>query len=84
MIREVLADAHRLDDLLRTRLGRPYHALLGIGLVVEIAKELRDFSESGGSAKGIVRTALAVLLFAVLLIHQLAELHEDAKRRVEG
>jgi len=81
MIREFLDGVHRLDIFLQTRIGRPYHALLGVGLVVELIKQLREFDELGESAGGMVRTVLALLLFAVLLIHQLGELREHAERR---
>lgn len=81
MIREFLDGVHRLDIFLQTRIGRPYHALLGVGLVVELIKQLREFDKLGESAGGILRTALALLLFAVLLIHQLGELREHAERR---
>ena len=84
MIREFLDAVHRLDVFLQTRLGRPYHALLGVGLVVEIIKELHELDKVREPAGGIVRTALALLLFAVLLIHQLGELREHAERRGEA
>jgi hypothetical protein len=37
--------------------------LLGVVLVVEIIKELREFGEVGASARGVVGAALALLLF---------------------
>jgi hypothetical protein len=57
--------------------------LLGVGLVVEIIKELREFGEVGASARGVVGAALALalLLFVALLIHQVGELHEHFERR---
>jgi hypothetical protein len=80
MIGEFLKLVHRLDDWLHRRLGRPYHALLGVGLVVEIVRHVREF---GGSTGGVVKTVLALILFVVLLIHQLGELHEHAAHRDE-
>ena len=79
MIRELAGAAHRLDEFLRARIGRPYHVLLGVGLVVEIIKELREFGRSGSG--GVVGAALALLLFVALLIHQVGELHEHFERR---
>ena len=76
MIREFAGAARRLDECLRARIGRPYHVLLGVGLVVEIIKELREFGEVGTSAREVVGAALALLLFVALLIHQVGELHE--------
>ena len=51
MIRELAGAAHRLDEFLRARIGRPYHVLLGVGLVVEIIKELREFGEVAASGE---------------------------------
>lgn len=84
MIVEFLSGVHRLDGFLETRVGRPYHVLLGVGLVAEIVKELSELDKLGESAGGIVRTAFSLLLFAALLIHQLGELHEHAERRGES
>lgn len=81
MIAAILDAAHRLDDGLRQRFGRPYHALLGLGLVIEIVRRVREIGDVPESSAGIVKIALAVLLFAVLLVHQLGELHEHAARR---
>jgi hypothetical protein len=57
--------------------------LLGVVLVVEIIKELREFGEVGASARGVVGAALALALslFVALLIHQVGELHEHFERR---
>jgi hypothetical protein len=83
MISQLLSGAHRLDEWLRTRIGRPYHALLGVGLVVEIAKELHERWEHGSAESGFVKTALALALFAALLVHELGELREHFERRGE-
>ena len=80
ILRESLNSVHRLDEWLKERLGRPYHAILGIGLVIEIVRHLREAVEIG-SETGIIKAALAVILFAALLTHQLAELSEHAERR---
>ena len=81
MMGGLLHAAHRLDDWLRRHFGRPYHAILAIGLVIEIARHLRELTEIGGSTSGIIKLILAVLLFTVLLVHQLGELSEHAARR---
>ena len=81
MIRELAGAAHRLDEFLRARIGRPCHVLLGVGLVVELIKELRESGEVGASARGVVRAALDLLLFVALPIRQVGELHEQFERR---
>ncbi len=81
MVTEFLKGAHRLDDWLQRALGRPYHLILGIGLVIEIVRRLHDIKEIFESAGGILKAALTLALFALLLINQLAELHAHAARR---
>jgi hypothetical protein len=83
MITRILGGAHCLDAWLGRTLGRPYHALLGIGLVIEIARRLREATEIGASTSGLLKLALAVALFCALLIHQLGELHEHMAQRGE-
>ncbi len=46
MIGEIFRAAHRLDAWLRRMLGRPYHAALGIGLVLEIIAHIRELALS--------------------------------------
>jgi hypothetical protein len=81
MIREMLRAAHRLDDWLREILGRPYHAALGIGLILELIARIRELHEAPGAISGIVRLALVILLYLLLLIHQIGELSDHAERR---
>jgi hypothetical protein len=77
----MLKAAHRLDDWLREMLGRPYHAVLGIGLVLEIIARLRELHEAPATSVGIVRLVLVMVLYLLLLVHQLGELSEHAERR---
>jgi hypothetical protein len=81
MIDSILRQAHRLDAWLRSRLGRPYHVVLGLGLAIEIFRHLRELGEVGSSASGIGREALVVIFYSVLLVHQLGELHAHAAAR---
>lgn len=84
MISEILRVAHRLDLWLGRNLGRPYHALLGIGLVIEIARHLRELGEVSQSGYGVVRVVLTILLYCALLVHQVGELQGHEQRRREG
>jgi hypothetical protein len=81
MISDILRGAHRLDACLRLRLGRPYHVVLGLGLIEEIGRHLRELGEVGGSGWGIGRILLLVVFYSLLLVHQLGELHGHAERR---
>jgi hypothetical protein len=77
----MLNAVHGLDDWLRAMLGRPYHAALGIGLVLEIIAHLRELHEAPATSAGIVQLVLVMLLYLLLLIHQIGELSEHAERR---
>jgi hypothetical protein len=81
MIGEMLRAVHRLDEWLREILGRPYHAALGVGLVLEIIARIRELHEAPGSISGTIRLALVMLLYLLLLIHQIGELSDHAERR---
>jgi hypothetical protein len=81
MILDLLHGAQRLDATLARKLGPTYNAVLGIGLIAEIVRRLREFGEL--PTGGAVRTALTVALFGLLLLHQIAELGEHVDRRRE-
>ena len=57
------------------------YAQLYPALVVEIVQRVRELGET--TSWDTVRTWLAILLFAALLVHQLGELHEHVDRRRE-
>jgi len=81
MLLAVANAARRLDLWLSAVAGRPYHALLGIGIVIEIVHHVREFAEKPLEGATIVKTVLAILLFLALLVHQAGELGEHAERR---
>jgi hypothetical protein len=73
--------ARRLDLWLGTTLGRPYHALLGLGIVLEIVQHIREFAEKSFGGLGVAKTVLAIILFLALFVHQVGELSEHSERR---
>jgi hypothetical protein len=81
MIRGILRAARLLDDTLKDKLGRPYHAVLGIGLVLEIVGRCKELYEAPAKSAGIIRLVLAILLYVLLLLHQTGELSEHAEQR---
>jgi hypothetical protein len=81
MLAGILRGAHELDDWLRSHLGRPYHVILGIGLIIEIVRHLHELGEAGKSPTGILGVALAVIFYSVLLVHQLGELQAHVAAR---
>ncbi|HML09471.1 MAG TPA: hypothetical protein VK432_01330 [Stellaceae bacterium] len=72
--------ARNLELWLSRTFGRPYHALLGIGIVIEIVQHCRELPDKLDGA-ALLKTALAILLFVVLLVHQAGELSERAEQR---
>ena len=81
MVKEFLGAMQRLDEALKHRFGRPYSAILGVGLVIEIVRRVREIGDVAGSGSGMVKIALALLLYCLLLVHQLGELRERAEQR---
>ena len=67
------------------RLGRPYNAILGAGLVAEIARHVRELVEKAGSAPGVLRELVVIAFGVALLLHQLGELaHRFERHGSEG
>jgi hypothetical protein len=82
----VLRAAAAVDQWLRTHFGRPYTALLSIGLVLGIGEAFRKFASELASAQHVNAWAvLGIGLFqGALLINQLAQFHvAREKRRAE-
>jgi len=84
MLTVIVNAARRLDLWLGATCGRPYHALLGTGIAIEIIQHVRELVEEPRSSAGIIKAALAIALYLALLVHQLGELGEHAERRRRG
>lgn len=84
MIIEALRAVRRFDEAIKTRLGRPYNAVLCIGLVTEIGRLIHELLSRPEESAGLVRLVVSMVFYALLLIHQLAELSEHAERRERG
>jgi hypothetical protein len=86
MMQELFNASYRLDGWLSAKFGRPYRALLSVGLAIEIVQHIREFPHVIDSSRGVVLKILALLLFAALLLHQLGEMrkrvpaHRDHRR----
>jgi hypothetical protein len=80
MIRNLAQLAYRLDEWLQTKLGRPYNALLGIGLVLGLIHQFqdlpKDFTRGGG-----VSTLLIAAMDVALLVNQAGQFHQHMERR---
>lgn len=83
MIAEILQAAHRMDAGIVRVLGRPYHVVLGAGLVIEVVERFRELRHAAETNAGLVRLTLVILLYLALLIHQVGELHTHMKEKRE-
>jgi hypothetical protein len=54
---------------------------LGLGLVLEIIARVRELHDAPATTGGIVRRALVMPLYLLLLVHQIGELSDHAERR---
>ncbi|MBV9966169.1 MAG: hypothetical protein JO008_10775 [Alphaproteobacteria bacterium] len=79
MIVAVFRGVKWLHAELHRRIGPAYNVILGIGLVIEIIHRVREANFHADA--GVIRFLLAVVLFALLLLSQLAELGEHVERR---
>ena len=86
MLTYVTRQAHWLDVWLRRKLGRPYVALLAIGLGLGISETLRELGKviadgEKGLESNILKTVALVVFQSALLINQLAQLDQHRERR---
>jgi hypothetical protein len=78
---QVLSAANRLDGVLQQYMGRFYHVILAAGCVIELIHRLNERHSFLNAAGGVVPPALAVVLYAVLVVNQASALHEYFERR---
>ncbi len=84
MIGAITRGAYWLDVWLQDHVGRPYNALLGIGLVIEIIRGATELSEHIRTTQSLAIPIFQILLGAALLIHQLGALSHRLEARGEG
>jgi len=82
MIHAITHAALRLDQWLQSRLGRPYNAILSIGLVIEVIHRLSEFPTKVASMPHLAGAALTLVMELALLVHQVGALSHriDARR----
>jgi hypothetical protein len=73
--------AQVVDLWLKTHLGRPYTYLLVFGLITGIGATVRGIEDAVGHPGDMSKIAFTVALDSVLVINQLAQLHEYAELR---
>lgn len=81
MIRLVLLASHRLDAWLREHLGRPYLALLGVGLVFGIIATVGELDHEIRSGSSVLKLGFLAAFQVALLINQLAQFHDYRQER---
>ena len=81
MLHAIAQGAHRLDLWLQDRLGRPYNALLGVGLTIEIVRRISEAPKALASVHGLIGSALVIFMEMALLIHQIGALSHHIERR---
>ena len=84
MIGAIARGAYWLDTWLQEHAGRPYNALLGIGLVIEIIRGATELSERLHTTHDLTVPIFQIALGAALLIHQLGALSHRLEARGEG
>ncbi len=80
MIHSIALAAHRLDAWLQARLGRPYNALLGIGLTVEIIRRMAELPPHVALGPRLVGEVALIAMNLALLIHQVGQLSHHTGR----
>jgi hypothetical protein len=81
MVRWLIKLCLVIDTWLQSHLGRPYNAVLGVGLIIEIVRRLSELPHHVESATHVVGVALVVLFEIGLLIHQVGALDHHFRRR---
>ena len=80
MIRSLAQLAYHLDEWLQAKLGRPYNALLGVGLVLGLIHQVQDLPKDFARGSG-VNTLLIAVMDVALLVNQAGQFHRHMERR---
>jgi len=73
--------AQAIDLWLKAHVGRPYTYLLVAGLITGIGATVRQVEDAVGHPGDMSKIVLTVAFDSVLVINQLAQLHEYAELR---
>ena len=84
MFRAITDWARWLDQWLETNLGRPYNAVLSVGLVLEMTTKIQTLPATLTHGKGLFGILFSLVVEAALLINQLGEFsHRRHKRKAQ-
>lgn len=81
MIHAITRGALRLDLWLQEKIGRPYHAILGVGLVIEIVRRITEIPQRVASVQRLGAVIVLLVMESALLIHQVGALSHHIPRR---
>jgi hypothetical protein len=81
VIRGIAAGAARLDAWLQAKLGRPYNAVLTVGILTEIIRRLTEAPKQLGELHHLLPIIGLTAVDLALLIHQVGELSHRIERR---
>lgn len=86
MLRWISGQALRLDEWLQATLGRPYNALLGVGLIIEIVRHVTEMPHRITEVPRLIPSLLVMAMEVALLIHQVGALshHLPKERLIRG
>lgn len=80
MLRDLARLAWTLDEWLQEKLGRPYNALLGVGLVIGLVHQIGDMPKDM-SGHGLISTLFIIAMDFALLVNQAGQFHQHMERR---
>ena len=81
MLNGIARGALWLDTWLQDHLGRPYNALLGVGLIIEIVHRGGEIMERITDPPRVAGLGFTIAMELALLIHQVGALSHHLERR---
>ena len=81
MFRGLANGAWRLDQWMKEHVGRTYTVILTVGLVASISANVRQVEAAVSHAGNLAVIVLTVALDVILIVNQLAQLHEYRQAR---
>jgi hypothetical protein len=75
--------AWRLDQWMKQHVGRTYTIVLMVGLVASLSANVREVEAQISHAGNLLTITLTVAVDLVLIVNQIAQLHEYRQARLE-
>jgi len=83
MLKSIARGALWLDTWLEARLGRPYHALLSAGLIMEVIRKIGEIPHKLRFTENLLWDLFEIFFELALLVHQVGALSHRFKARDE-